>query len=110
MLTLALSSISMVDALVGVGVGLPSASRLYELVLGYLTLVPTKPRRFRPVLPRPSQFSFSSLPNSSILACASSLDCTPASTERHCSIRPTVSVTCDDDLSVGLAAGGDAKD
>lgn len=66
-----------VPCLVGVGVGLPSRSspRIVELTLPIgLTLLPTKPLRFRPVRPRPSQFNLSCLLSSSILAWASSPD------------------------------------
>lgn len=69
----------------GVGVGLPSLAGRIR--------VPTKPLRFRPVLPLPSQLSFNSLLKPSIFSCASSPLWTLASTLTHCNIRPTISVT-----------------
>lgn len=102
-----------VPCLVGVGVGLPSRSfpRIVEPTLRTgRTRVPTKPLRFRPVRPRPSQFNFNCLLSSSIFVWASSPVWIEHSTDRHCSIRPTVSVTCAEVLSVGLAAGGELKD
>lgn len=65
------------------------------------TLAPTRPLRFLPVRPLPSQFSFKPLHNSSILRWLSSsllpvelpgVTPTLARTLMHCSIRPTVSV------------------
>jgi len=102
-----------VPCLVGVGVGLPSRSspRIVDLTLVMgLTLLPTKPFRFLPVRPRPNQFSFSCLLSSSIFPCASSPDWIEHNTDRHCSIRPTVSVTWEEELSLGLAAGGELND
>src|SRR3954452_10025675 len=102
-----------VPALVGVGVGLPSLSLTVSTllsVLGLATRVPTKPLLFLPVRPLPSQLSFNSLASSSIFSCASSPLCTDASTLTHCSIRPTVSVTCAELESDGRAAGGELKD
>ena len=69
-----------------------------------LNLVPTNPRLCRPVLPLPNQFNFNSFTNRSIFLCASSLLCTLASTLTHCSILPTISVTCAE--SIGCVGGG----
>ena len=106
-----------VPCLVGVGVGLPSLLPstacpliVLPILLTGLTRLPTKPFRFRPVLPRPSQFSFSCRLSSSSFCCGPSPDCTEHSTHRHCSIRPTVSVTCLLSVSEGRAAGGLEKD
>ena len=98
-----------VPCLVGVGVGLPSRAdpRIVDPTerIGRMR-VPTKPLRFLPVLPLPSQLSFNCLFSSSILICPSSPVCTEHNTLRHCNIRPTVSVTWALELSVGRAAGG----
>jgi hypothetical protein len=102
-----------VPALVGVGVGLPSLSLTVSTllsVIGLATRVPTKPLLFLPVRPLPSQLSFNSFVSSSIFPCASSPLCTDASTLTHCSIRPTVSVTCAELESDGRAAGGELND
>lgn len=56
-------------------------------------LGPTNPCLCLPVLPLPNQLYFNSLFRRPIFSCASSLDCRETSTDTHCSMRPTVSVT-----------------
>lgn len=81
-------------------------------------LAPTKPRRSRPVRPRPSQLCLRDLLRISIRSWAASPVCTLARTLMHCSMRPTVSVMTWEEsvgprwMMVGrlLEVGGDAMD
>lgn len=78
-----------------------------------LLLGPTNPCLCLPVLPLPSQLYFNSLFSRPIFSCASSPDCKLTSTDTHCSMRPTVSVTFALSMgcwrSKGGALGGECK-